>query len=886
MHLSNDFMNIDANNDWNIDSQEIQAFEKKLNNPDIKEHHIQQIFSNQEMLTVISPLFSNTLSKIVSSYETNWTITESDILILQTYAVIYHWKSRQEVGMIDSDSWTNDNMWEYLIWLLEWPDIAVMKLRDDFNNKYSETAENIDGVEIKVLSQTLFDRYIRYLNWNNNAFKWVFKSDVEKKEFLEFIATDYWEYKFIQSFDYYWDKEFKDNLGIQTENMTETEKEWLGTLKEKYYKTMSEINELSQELSQELIDIEQDIKEKITWYPNVAPAYYMWAYNGRFERVEAEYQWKMIDKFKEFALDFWDYLIDLKDPQSYLKEWWIARFDVWQFQLALNFDVMADKIEPWDLSKEKLKSVLRENIDDIVRDTDWESFKDSISDAINYAKNNPWKASVDVLSIIWAWAVTILTVKWSWFVAILQAWTIFTLTHDAIKSWWYCLVNEYNWKDCSDWATEWVWYEDSMSLGQFWVKKWIDWWSNVALFWIFKWTDWLSDQIKPKLTQWAIQQWLSKQAIQGVQNIWSMSALEIVRKWWTKTAEVWWKIMLEALWFTWFQTVVGLYENILLEDMEHNYSDKEFDQVFDKYLDHHTDWGNLMSLYMYNTMFISAVRFGMFGGIKADKYFHIRENLILMWEKIRLHIENIKQKGFTIKQTIDPTWKPKLTMLDQNWQPADMKAREFQPLRETLDETVQVSKRFIRWMRDETGWTKKSDIKDSRLKEPNSWRWQKKWTDIRSDLPIEWGVTLEKLMSWFWFRERMENWLVKWFDTLLWKFANLRNISTIREESWIIIDAELNALIKYMDWLTWLSKFEQEMLAKFKNELPQTKKRLLNEFTEAIESRIKGKELGEKYWNIKFVTEKIDMFVKNMDKGLRDNVSSGKSTLTEKDSDR
>jgi hypothetical protein len=213
-------------------------------------------------------------------------------------------------------------------------------------------------------------------------------------------------------------------------------------------------------------------------------------------------------------------------------------------------------------------------------------------------KENPWKTTIDITSIIFAWLWAVIASEWSWIITTpLIAWPTFTI----LDNWYRALM--YEAFNIEKWWESWMWIEENDTNNNILRKKLFELGWNTALFWMFKAT-WLLE--KKYLSQ--IDSQLKSMAI---------------------------KTPIEAWFFTYYSVVS---EN-LQDTVKSNWNTNEL-------LNNFSDIPNfdvLMKLYIYNLWFITAVKAW---AIPAEK-------MVIAWYQKQLNNElhNIKKQDIVIVNT-------------------------------------------------------------------------------------------------------------------------------------------------------------------------------------------------------------------------------------------
>ncbi len=123
-------------------------------------------------------------------------------------------------------------------------------------------------------------------------------------------------------------------------------------------------------------------------------------------------------------------------------------------------------------------------------------------------------------------------------------------------------------------------------------------------------------------------------------------------------------------------------------------------------------------------------------------------------------------------------------------------------------------------------------------------------------------------------------WISKWFKAMLDGFRWNETVEQIWNEVSNRINKEFNIFVDYLNKLKWLTERQLEDINRFKNKIEDIKIRIKREFLESLERRIKSKEINQDYAdNIRWLTDKIDMYVKNMDTELKKSIKNWDSSL-------
>lgn len=170
-----------------------------------------------------------------------------------------------------------------------------------------------------------------------------------------------------------------------------------------------------------------------------------------------------------------------------------------------------------------------------------------------------------------------------------------------------------------------------------------------------------------------------------------------------------------------------------------------------------------------------------------------------------------------------------------------------------------------------------SDIHKAEWYKPKSNDWVKEdlsWSVVYKELWIDLNnIKLEDVIKWFNIKDNVYKWewISTWFKKLLDRFEWNRSVDDIWKDVWEVVDLEFTKLKDYLDSLEWLTPRQLEQIELFKENIKQVEKRITADFMKSLESRIKSQELNKDYWeNIRWLTDVIDSYVKNMDSKLKE----------------
>jgi len=287
-------------------------------------------------------------------------------------------------------------------------------------------------------------------------------------------------------------------------------------------------------------------------------------------QIEAEIKDAMKMKWKEI----WEYLLSVEPRLSVITLWEKFELPFWQGKITLDFS------ELWDVSSlnnEELLASFKENFDDIYRDDTLEIISDSIEKAWEHAQDNPYRTGVDLASVLLSWALTALVANATWWSSIPAMALVFTASDNLIRAVWYEAIWQSEWKEFWEWALEGLGISENDILADVIRKKSLELASNALLLTIFK----------------------------ATQN--SMKNLDFTQKIAATPALVWW----EALFFTWYIQLLSWVDKSLKMASEDWFTMEEIWNNFTNEVEQLTNLEDFMDLYVYNVMFITAVRWGI-----------------------------------------------------------------------------------------------------------------------------------------------------------------------------------------------------------------------------------------------------------------------------------
>lgn len=299
------------------------------------------------------------------------------------------------------------------------------------------------------------------------------------------------------------------------------------------------------------------------------------------------------EEIKLYSFQVWEDLI--KKNASIINQWGIFNLPIWNGE-----NVRLDFWELWDISELNTQEILdlyRNNFDSIYRNNFWEIISDTIWEIWTSVKENPWKTSIDVSSVIFAWIWAVLASEWTWVVtAPLIAWPTFTVLDNGYRAWMYEVF------DIQWWWKAWVWIEENDTHNDILRKKLFELWWNTALFWLFKVVGGLEAKF-PKIDN----------------QIASMSL----------------KTPIEAVWFTYYSVVTENLQETIKNDGNMNEILNDFSEI--------PNMQALVKSFIYNLWFITAVKAW---AIPAEK-------MIIAWynKQLNTELQTLKEKWYTIMET-------------------------------------------------------------------------------------------------------------------------------------------------------------------------------------------------------------------------------------------
>ncbi|MEF2176103.1 MAG: hypothetical protein V3575_06520 [Candidatus Absconditabacteria bacterium] len=259
------------------------------------------------------------------------------------------------------------------------------------------------------------------------------------------------------------------------------------------------------------------------------------------------------------------------------------------------------------------------------------------------------------------------------------------------------------------------------------------------------------------------------------------------------------------------------------------------------------------------------------GGVAMLEKFekNLNKDIIVVVNKDgQISIEGLKIDIRRLKQSIDILNKQKQTNKVVN---------DKQKLRGELQTTKQEYKE-----QRESSKQSESDIHKAEGYKPKSNDGVKEdlsWSVVYKELGIDLNnIKLEDVIKGFNIKDNVYKGegISTGFKKLLDRFEGNRSVDDIGKDVGEVVDLEFTKLKDYLDSLEGLTPRQLEQIELFKENIKQVEKRITADFMKSLESRIKSQELNKDYGeNIRWLTDVIDSYVKNMDSKLKEGIKNG-----------
>lgn len=543
---------------------------------------------------------------------------------------------------------------------------------------------------------------------------------------------------------------------------------------------------------------------------------------------------------------------------------------MWNKTISIDFGILKQKINWIDVKdKTQIRKIFDENFEDIYRESIWEWIVDWAEDIADNVENRPYETIIDISSVVYGWLnATILTTE-TWWLWIVQAWVVYSVSHDALKSSMYGLLYYAKWINSADWVEVWLWFKrDSMDSADFLINKWFEYSSNMVLFSIFAWVfkankklwldkfkDWLRDSIK---------QWLS------FENVW------------TKIWYEWWKIWIEATMFNEFHAVSWWIQK-WINDFRHPENVSLFDEKW--FIDYYSiqhESRNYATSFMYNYMFIIWVKGGIYFPNKFLRWWNMKDweivqNIETGNQKLQAELDKLTQRWRGIyKPEISKDWF-QIKFIDDYGRLVEFDSPRLQGLRDILIEldrnwdflvnrNLDYNPRNIERNIDNRNVDKRNiekrttdEYRGKLVPQRENWRWGQEGT-VLGIVPER--LSLQEVLTWFKKDSTELTWRFRVFmDTKFnsQEFANIWEINKIRGQ----VREEIREEV--------MSHYNRDSLTKREEEVID---RLADEFIEATKQRIEVergelKEMNEKYGDPKVMREIMGRFTERLSEEVK-----------------
>lgn len=532
---------IDRNNDWNIDNSEVTSFVNDLRWLDDtwRREYIDLISTSEELKETTKSAFENRLWDIKFSLLDWKQISRWDVLVLQSYAILFQWKQLQEVNL--------------LITSIVWPDF------------------NFDNIDLSTLPPELSEQ-IRN-SWDLSILLQVFTIWSEK---AQIVAEDLW-FKWARNDDniILWKiKEIKEHLVWLVRSVNE----WWKIEKS----DLERVFEMMEEAEDQEYIIDDTFEWDVDWIRDLILDDSIWYEDKKYQVFNRMRDWFLDDWNSKWVSDVvWDSLLrkpkfkdvaDLLNDEKFIN-WifdnlgrWCSESDLIKLWLSESVaEIVFDKYEQLKVSAKSQEEIVRDKIikanpelskdrsklDDMVQDTlelsvnyltlwvlkqalleefieknnlQWTDIWTELYTDINWiwtrefsdeTQSNIWSLIGDVALLIiplWVWVLAAKSLSWASRLAKLQWlskwWEAIRRMATTTIEWvwfyeWYIVANNVIYKDIWNW---WDivhgrndWSEVLKSIAFIWVMKSL-WWI-IAWLWIkeVKWWDKIPNEVLVKM---------------------------------------------------------------------------------------------------------------------------------------------------------------------------------------------------------------------------------------------------------------------------------------------------------------------------------------------------------------------------------------------------
>lgn len=679
---------IDLNNDHMLQPEELDTFTDILKNPKRREIFINELENDKQFQSWFYPEVEKFVKEIIQQGRKD----KNAIIVLQFY-IKEILKSNTDIQM----DWMDSSMLQELI-------------QQIWNGMNIENTENKDITPIlskikdwEFLKKDFVEAYIRHIKYKNDVdLIKIFLDKNDIKTLDEYFGKDEGKYLFSKTLDKLWYENFKSNLGTE-ELWQEMNKE---ALTKEFYEDelkwfMVQLECVTQNMESDLNNLLDWIKERgsrreLTWAEWGWYAMEINKINEKFEKdTNFLLEW-LAQKYTEFLVD-----IDSK----FINNWEKTKLPIWNFDIILNFGCINDKIS-WKKDKTEIKNIIKQNIKDIYRDTNWEKLWDSIKKAYTDFMNDPRKWRLDLLAILW-WAAVATVVAWtvvieSPLILLFCLWLAYTSTNKLIKWAWYSTVayqDRWTLESLWEWFLEWAWVEkkknwEYVDLKTNLINNTIEVATNGMMFWMF----------------------------QGMNNLWRMVWFEQLDrlfvnntfnslKWfWINTTYQWSKVWVEAAWLTEVNNISQSAKTVIHWRREKSYNFSEISDKFDEMYWELSKTDNFLDSMAYNYLMVWFIK-SMYNWLPemTNKALFSKENrlssdiIFSNQRQIERIISKLKIKGYNV----EPVQRNGRWEISREWAPANVQ-KDLIRLRKIFDNNNYLSTKFV---------------KELGKVDPENWRW-------------------------------------------------------------------------------------------------------------------------------------------------------------------
>ncbi len=486
------------------------------------------------------------------------------------------------------------------------------------------------------------------------------------------------------------------------------------------------------------------------------------------------------EEIKLYSFQVWEDLI--KNNASIITQGGIFNLPIWNGE-----NVRLDFSELWDISDlntDEILELYKNNFDNIYRNNILENISDTIWEIWTSVKENPWKTTIDVTSVIFAWLGAVLASQGSGTItAPLIAWPTFTVLDNGYRAGMYEVFDiQWGWK-------AWVGIEENDTHNDILRKKLFELGGNTALFWIFKMVGGLEAKF-PKIDS----------------QIASMSL----------------KTPIEAVWFTYYSVISQNLQETVKNDGNMNEILNDFSEI--------PNMDALVKSFIYNLWFITAVKMW---AIPAEK-------MLIAWynKQLNTELQTLKEKWFTIMETSEwYAFYKGLNKVDQ------LKNKEFATFVELNKKVNYIATEQYRKPESGRWWKSAYSTTLRETKFQNLEKYSKEAQSGKIDYALNDKVIWKSLAeNWIWKKwDNIWKWLLEksWFEK--WEKIEAKT----KFEKKAVKEMESANMIIYREYKDWFNRFArwEKMADIFPNMSYESKIKIQNIFNK--ESWLKPKKEGK-----------------------------------------